>query len=221
MLRRIDDPKQGARIREYIQEQLEVRGERAPIRLARYKPRPDWVGRTVLEVARAEELDPVDLVIDIQRGGGASAVSFGMNEEDIRYAMGLEWVATASDGSSAIPAWDRRHPRSYGTFPRKIAHYALAEKVLSLEQAVRSSSGLPADILGLTDRGYLKVGQAADIAVFDRETLADRATFDDPYQYSVGMKYVLVGGHPAVWHGVPTGALAGRALRHESTADEK
>ena len=92
---------------------------------------------------------------------------------------------------------------------------ALREHVLSLEQAVRSSSGLPADILGMTDRGYLRAGQAADIVVFDPEEFIDAATFDDPHQYARGARYVLVNGTPAVYNGTPTGALAGRALKHD------
>src|SRR5690606_15520740 len=108
---------------------------------------------------------------------------------------------------------DRPHPRSYGTFPRKIGHYAIREGVLPLEQAIRSSSGLPAEILGMKDRGYLKEGLAADIVIFDPRTFIDTATFEQPHHYATGIRYVFVNGVPAVHEGVPTGALAGKALR--------
>ena len=129
--------------------------------------------------------------------------------------MQLPWVATASDGSAKVPDADRPHPRSFGTFSRKIGRYALQEKVIGVSQAIRSSSGLPADILKLSDRGYLKPAQIADVVVFDPQQFLDTATFDDPYQYSAGMRYVFVSGKPAVYAGTPTGALAGKALRHK------
>jgi N-acyl-D-amino-acid deacylase len=141
-----------------------------------------------------------------------------MSEEDVRYAMRLPWVATASDGSTMIPSADKPHPRSFGTFTRKLGVYARDEAVVSLAHAVRSASGLPADILALPDRGYLRPGWMADVVVFDPQTVRDRATFDDPFQYSEGIRWVFVNGTPAVHNGAPTGALAGRALRHGPTA---
>lgn len=213
LLARIDDKQTGPAIRQAIRKSVEQRGTKAPIRIARYRPRPDWVGKTLLEVAAAEQRDPVDVVVEIQRHGGASGVSFGMQEEDVRFAMQLPWVATASDGAARLPSDERPHPRSFGTFPRKIGYYAIELKVLPLSQAIRSSSGLPADILGLTDRGYLKPGLAADVTVFDPEQFRDRATFDQPFRYSQGVRWVFVNGTPAISEGTPTGALAGKALR--------
>ena len=217
---RLDDPEQEAKIRAAIAESLKTRTEKAPIRIASYRPRPDWVGKTVRGIAREEGRDPVEIALEISRNGGAGAVSFGMNEDDVRFAMRLPWVATASDGSAKVPSGTRPHPRSYGTFPRKIGHYAFAEKVIPLAQAIRSATGLPADILGMTDRGYLKEGAVADIVVFDPDQIRDRATFDDPHQYSAGVRFVFVAGRTAVYRGTPTGALAGRALKHVSTKDE-
>ena len=124
-------------------------------------------------------------------------------------------MATASDGRAYLPGADRPHPRSYGTFARKLGHYAIREKVLGLPAAVRSMTGLPAEILGLKDRGVLRVGTVADIAVFDPKAIRDAATFEDPHQYSEGFRYVFVNGRPAVFRGKPTGALAGRAVVHE------
>ena len=213
---RLEDPQQEAEVRAHIAASLEERTEKAPIRIAAYRPRPDWAGKTLRGIAKEEGRDPVDIAIEISRNGGAGAVSFGMNEEDVRFGMTLPWVATASDGSAKVPSSTRPHPRSYGTFPRKIGFYAIAEQALPLAQAIRSCSGLPADILGMTDRGYLREGAFADIAVFDPKQVRDTATYDDPHQYSTGVRYVFVAGEPAVYRGTPTGALAGRALRHVS-----
>jgi N-acyl-D-amino-acid deacylase len=127
--------------------------------------------------------------------------------------MKQPWVATASDGSSQVPGETVPHPRSYGTFPRKIGRYAIEDNVVSLEQAVRSASGLPADILGLADRGYLKPGQFADVVVFDPKAFRDAATFEKPHQYAAGIKFLFVNGKAAIDGGEFKEVLAGRALR--------
>jgi N-acyl-D-amino-acid deacylase len=128
--------------------------------------------------------------------------------------MKQPWVATASDGGVQTPGPTVPHPRSYGTFPRKIGYYAIEEKIVPVEAAIRSSSGLPADILKLTDRGYLKAGYFADVVVFDPKTYRDTATFDKPHQYATGVKWVLVNGHAAIKDGEYRDALGGRVLRH-------
>ena len=179
------------------------------------------MGKSLEEIAELEKREAVEIVLEICRNGGAGAVSFGMNEEDVRFAMQLPWVATASDGRAYLPNADRPHPRSYGTFSRKIGYYSIQEQVLPVAQAIRSSSGLPADILGWSDRGYLKSGLVADIAVFHPAEFRDAAEFRDPHRYSVGVKYVLVNGELAVYQGLPTGALAGRALRRTSPLQAK
>lgn len=209
---RLDDSTQSDKLRKDITKKL-THPER--IVLANYKPRPAWVGKSLADLAKSENRPALEIVVEIERAGGASIVHFNMSEEDVRYAMQLPWVATASDGSTKLPGLDQPHPRSFGTFSRKIGRYALAESVVTLVHAVRSASGLPADILGLTDRGYLKPGLVADIAVFDPQTFRDQATFDEPFQYSTGMRYVFVAGVSAVHEGTPTGALAGKALRHK------
>ena len=116
----------------------------------------------------------------IERNGGAGVVSFSMDPEDIRFVMSLPWVATASDGRAYLPGADKPHPRSYGTFPRKISLFAQQEEIISVGHAIRSATGLPAEILGLKDRGTLKPNMIADIVVYDPTTLQDKATFEDP-----------------------------------------
>jgi N-acyl-D-aspartate/D-glutamate deacylase len=213
LLARFADPEVGPRLREEIAESIRKKDDGRAIRFARYAERPDWVGRSLAEVAEAEGSTPVEITETVTEHGGAAIVHFGMNEDDVRDVMKWPWVATASDGRAALPGADKPHPRFYGTFPRKIGFYALREHVIPLEQAVRSASGLPADILKLTDRGYLRTGLAADVVVLDPDDYIDTATFDAPHQYASGVEYVLVNGTPAVFEGRATGALAGQSLR--------
>jgi N-acyl-D-amino-acid deacylase len=208
------DGDESSRLREAVSANLERADGGARIRIARYAKRQDWVGKSIAEIAKSENVAPLEIVESITRNGGAAIVNFGMHEEDVRYIMSIPWVATASDGRAYLPGADRPHPRNYGTFPRKVGYYAQKEKVISLEHALRSSNGLPADILGLTDRGYLREGQAADVVVFDPAEILDAATFEAPHQYGRGIRHVFVNGEPAVFNGTPTGALAGKALRH-------
>jgi N-acyl-D-aspartate/D-glutamate deacylase len=213
---RLQDPEQGPRVRAAIEERLaECDGGRA-LRIAQFNPKPAWQGKDLAAVAEAEKRTPLEVVLEIEKHGGAAVVHFGMSEEDVRLILKQPWVATASDGGSMVPSADTvPHPRSYGCFPRKVGRFAVEEKLLPLEQAVRSASGLPADILRLTDRGYLKVGYFADVVVFDPETFRDKATFDKPHQYAAGVRWLFVNGQLAVADGKPTGVLAGKVLRHK------
>src|SRR4051812_18635926 len=212
-IRAADDPVKGAKLRREIEEGLESRDGGASIRIARYAERPSRVGRDLMTIAREEGTTPLDVVIDVQRHGGAQAISFGMSEDDVRAVMRHDFVATASDGSSHLPdSGDQPHPRAYGTFPRKI-RYALDDKILTLEQAVRSCSGLPAEILHLPDRGVVREGAYADLVVFDPATFRDTATFDHPTRYAPGVAYLFVNGVAAIDDGKPQKALPGRALR--------
>ncbi len=209
----VADPQKGPKLREAITRGLAIRDGGASIRIARYGTKPSRVGKDLAAIAREEGISATDVVIDIQSHGGAQAISFGMTEDDVRFAMTKPYVATASDGSAHTPGGgDRPHPRAYGTFPRKF-RYALDDKLMSLEAAVRSCSGLPAQILGLPDRGMLRVGAVADLVVFDPETFRDTATFDNPTQHATGARYVLVNGKAAIAEGKLTNTLAGRALR--------
>jgi len=216
IVRRLADPTERAKIRSHIEREIP---DKVRIQIAGYAPRKDWVGKSLDEIAASEKRKPADIALEMETHGGARVVVFNVNEDDVRLAMRLPWVATASDGSAKVPDSDRPHPRSFGTFTRKIGLYSLREHAIKPEQAIRSASSLPADILGLKDRGYLKVGQAADLVVFDPRKLIDKATYEEPYRYSEGVKYVYVNGKPAIADGKPTGALVGKALRH--TAEKK
>jgi N-acyl-D-aspartate/D-glutamate deacylase len=132
--------------------------------------------------------------------------------------MPVAWIATASDGGAKVPSASMPHPRSFGTFPRKIGRYAIGDSVMSMAGAIRSCSGLPAEILGITDRGTISIGLYADLVVFDPAAFIDRATYNEPYLPPVGLKHVLVEGKLAVYESQATGVLAGRALRKHRPA---
>ncbi len=211
---RLDDPEIGPKMRADIARQLGGWEGAKRLQIANYAPRPQWNGQTIAAIAEAEKKEPLDIVLEIERNGSAQIVHFGMNEEDVRLYMRQAWVATASDGGVQQPGPTVPHPRSYGTYPRKIGYYALQEKLVPVEMAIRSATGLPADILQLQDRGYLKPGYVADLVVFDPATFRDTATYDKPHQYPTGLKWVLINGQVAVRDGqYLENGLAGRVLR--------
>jgi N-acyl-D-aspartate/D-glutamate deacylase len=217
LVKRLDDPDIGPRMKKAITDLIDGRNGGKTLRIAGFAPQPKWQGKDLAAIADLEKKSLLDIVVEIQRKGGASVVSFGMQEEEVRLFMKEDWVATASDGSSMLPAATVPHPRNYGCFPRKIGRYAIENKIISLEQAIRSASGLPADILQLPGRGYLKPGYVADIVVFDPKTFRDRATFDQPHQVATGVVYLFVNGRLAIDNSRFTGTLAGKVLRHKSS----
>ncbi|WP_020469943.1 N-acyl-D-amino-acid deacylase family protein [Zavarzinella formosa] len=211
---RLGDPEKGEQIRKAVDAAMKSRDGGKTIQIARYGPNPKWQGKNLKEIAEAEKKSSTDIVIEIEKNGGAGVVNFGMSEEDVRVYMKQPFVATASDGSVHLPGATVPHPRSYGTFPRKIGRYCLADGLLPLEQAIRSSSGLPADILHLPERGYLKPGYFADVVVFDPKTFKDTATYDKPHQYAEGVKYLFVNGKMVIDGGEVKEVFGGKALRH-------
>jgi N-acyl-D-aspartate/D-glutamate deacylase len=211
---RLRDPDVGPLIRKAIETGIKVRNNGASVRIAQYSTQKAWQGKDLATIAKAEKRPAVEIVLEIERHGGAAVVNFGMSEEDVRLIMKQPFVATASDGSSKVPDNSTvPHPRSYGTFPRKIGRYALEEKVITLEHALRSATGLPADILKLSHRGYLRAGWYADVVVFDPSGFRDKATYEKPHQYAEGVRYLFVNGKPVIDGGKATGVLAGRVLR--------
>jgi N-acyl-D-amino-acid deacylase len=214
---RLSDPEQGPRIRKALESAIDGRDGGKRLRVASYARNPAWNGKDLAAIAGQEKKTPLEIVLEIEKNGGASVVNFGMSEEDVRLIMKQPFVATASDGGGQTPGTTVPHPRSYGTFPRKIGRYAIEEKLITLEHAIRASSGLPADVLRLKDRGYLKPGQFADVVVFDPATFRDQATYDRPHQYATGVRYLFVNGTLTISEGRYTGARAGRVLRHRGT----
>ena len=213
---KLDDPAQAPRMRELVAEALAARG---PIMIARCPEHPSWIGKLISDVAKEENRSEIDVALDILRSSDDQGVSFSMNEDDVRYVMTLPWVATASDGGVKIEDGTNPHPRSFGTFPRRIGRYAIEEGVVPVEQAVRSATGLPAEILGLTNRGLLKPGTYADVVVFDPTTFRDHATFQSPFKLSTGVRFVLVNGKLAIDDGQLANVTAGQATPQASKRD--
>jgi N-acyl-D-amino-acid deacylase len=209
--KRLKDEATAKRLRPIIAKGIDARG---PIQLATIKSKPEWVGKMIADIAKSENREPVDVALEILTNDPeAAGVNFGMDETDVRYVMTLPWVATASDGSSKVDNGTRPHPRSFGTFSRKIGRYSIQDKVVPLPAAIRSATGLPADILGMTDRGYLRKDYVADIAVIDPKTFEDRATYEEPFKPSVGVRWLFLAGKAAIADGEPQEALAGKPLR--------
>lgn len=176
-------------------------------------------GKTLAEVAKLRGTDPESTILDLMREDRTriGVVFFLMSEENVKKEIALPWVSFGSDASSQSPELpfikSSTHPRAYGNFSRVLGHYVRDEKVLSLPEAIRRLAALPAQNLGLADRGLLKPGQFADVVVFDPATVAERSTYAEPHQFAVGVRHVLVNGVPVLRDGTHTGALPGRALK--------
>lgn len=176
-------------------------------------------GRTLADVARERGVSPEDAMIDlvIADGSRVQVVYFLMSEENVERQTTLPWMSFGSDAAALAPEGvflkSSTHPRAYGNFAKVLGHYVRDRKALSLPEAIRRMTSFPAHNLGLKDRGLLKAGYYADVVVFDPATIADKATYNDPRQYAVGVSHVLVNGALALADGEPTGKLTGRVVR--------
>ncbi|HTQ58035.1 MAG TPA: D-aminoacylase [Bryobacteraceae bacterium] len=177
-------------------------------------------GKTVAEIAKIWNKDPFDTIFDLLIADQAftDVAIFIMSEPDVLLALQQPWVSICNDSQGTAPdgllGKEHPHPRAYGAFPRILRKYVREEHKLTLADAIRKFSALPAQRMRLTDRGVLKQGMWADIVVFDPETIRDRATYANPNQLSEGMRYVLVNGVPVIEEGKMTNALPGKVLRH-------
>jgi len=167
---------------------------------------PEFEGKNLQEILISKGQTPTvnnaaDLIIDIEKNGGASAVFFQMDEKDVENLMRLPYTMHASDGEIEVFGRGAPHPRNYGTFPRVFARYVREKKILPLEEAVRKMTSLPAQTLRLRERGLVKEGMYADITIFDENAFEDKATFAEPHQFSQGLKYVIVNGELVVENG--------------------
>jgi N-acyl-D-amino-acid deacylase len=175
-------------------------------------------GKTLAEAAKLRGEDPVDTIMNLmlEDRSRVGTVYFMMSEDNIRKQIALPWISFGSDAASMAPELpftkSSAHPRAYGNFARLLGKYVRDERVIALAEAVRKLSGQPATNLELDRRGFLKEGLFADVVVFDAATIADRATFENPHQYAVGMKHVFVNGTQVLRDGEHTGAKPGRAL---------
>jgi N-acyl-D-amino-acid deacylase len=177
-----------------------------------------YVGKTVTEIAAAMGVSPIEAIFDLVRVNGydTGAAYFMISEENVRRQVQLPWVSFGSDAASPVAEGKTlgspAHPRTYGNFARLLGHYVRDEGLVPLEEAIRRLSNLPATTLGLADRGRLAEGAFADVVVFDPATISDRATYDNPHQYAVGMRDVIVNGTVTLRNGEFAGSFGGRAL---------
>jgi N-acyl-D-amino-acid deacylase len=229
LLARLKDPQARARIKKDLlspddkgwdNEWQEIPGPEAVLIGAVQNPELKGIqGKTLAEVAALWKLDPIDTIFEILIKDHAFTyvAVFGMSEPDVALAVAQPWVSFNNDSQGTAPAGllgqEHPHPRAYGTFPRVFRKYVREDTLLSLEEAVRKMTALPAQKMRLADRGVLKAGMWADIVVFDPDQIADKATFAQPNQLSVGMDYVLVNGVPVIAAGKATGAKPGKILR--------
>ena len=229
LLERLKDPQARARIRAdmlasddkgWDNEWQEIPGPEAVLIGAVQNPELASIqGKTLADVAQLWKMDPIDTVCEILIKDHAFTyvAVFGMSEPDVALAVQQPWVSFNNDSQGTAPTGllgqEHPHPRAYGTFPRVIRKYVREDKLLSLEEAIRKMSSLPAQKMRLADRGVVKAGMWADLVVFDAATVTDKATFAQPNQLSVGMDYVLVNGIPVIAAGQATGARPGKVLR--------
>jgi N-acyl-D-amino-acid deacylase len=177
------------------------------------------IGKTIAEIARMRGVAPEQVVIDLTLAdqGRAGAIYFLMNEDNVRRQTQIPWVSFGSDAEASAPEGvflkSSTHPRAYGNFARLLGRYVRDEKTVSLQEAIRRLTALPASNLGLNDRGKLQPEMAADVVLFDPERIADHATFEKPMQYATGVRNVFVNGVEVLKGGVPTGATPGRFVK--------
>ncbi len=230
LIQRLKDPATRARIRhdmldphgDWDNEWQEIPGpEAVEIAVVQNPALVPLQGKTLKDVAALWHEDPIDALCDILIKDNAftSVAVFGMSEPDVELALKQPWVSIDNDSQGTSPEGllgeEHPHPRAYGTFPRILRKYVREEHVLTLPDAIRKFTALPAQRMRFTDRGVLKQGMAADVVIFDPETIRDLATYEKPNQLSQGMEWVLVNGAPVIDGGKMTGALPGKVLRGE------
>jgi len=236
LIERLKDPAMRARIRNQMEtpggdwnnEWQEVPGPEAILLCAVQNPKlVPLQGKTIAEIAKLWNKDPIDTVFDIliEDEAFTEVAMFAMAEPDVTLALQQPWVSICNDSQGTSPdgllGKEHPHPRAYGTFPRILKKYVREEKKLTLEDAIRKFSALPAERMRIADRGVLKAGMWADLVVFDPDNIRDLATFEQPNQLSEGMKFVLVNGVPVIEEGKMTGKLPGRVVLGQGARAEK
>ncbi len=180
--------------------------------------RKEYQGKTIAEIAKIFKKDEIETIFDllIAEKGGGGGIYFLMSEENVAKKMKLPWVSFCTDEdaykTSGLMSKRNPHPRAYGTFPRILGKYVREEQVLTLPEAIRKMTSLPAEKLGLKDRGIIRAGMAADLVIFDANVIIDKAEYTNPHQYPVGISHVIVNGQPVVSNGEHTGNKPGKAL---------
>jgi N-acyl-D-amino-acid deacylase len=228
LLERLKDPATRARVRAQMEQEptgwenewAAIEGpEKILITDVKHAALQGLLGKSIAEIAHSRGREPIETLLDIliEDEAATGVAVFGMSEPDVALALKQPWVSVCNDSQGTSPEGllgeEHPHPRAYGTFPRILRKYVREEHLLTLEDAIRKFTALPAARMHFDDRGVLKTSLMADIVVFDPVTITDRASYESPNQLSVGMRYVLVNGIAVVDEGVETSALPGRVLR--------
>jgi N-acyl-D-amino-acid deacylase len=196
-----------------VKENIRRRGGAAAILIASFGPDRTVEGKTLAQIAAVRGAREETVAIDLMMAANTAIVSFNMSESDIRHIMTRPYTMASSDGDLVLPGTSHPHPRNNGAFARRLALYVRDRGVIGVEFAIRSMTSLPATVFGIKDRGVIREGAIADIAVFDLDKLRDRATYQDPHQMADGMDWVLVNGVPVIAEREFTDALPGKVLR--------
>ncbi|HET9982400.1 MAG TPA: D-aminoacylase [Longimicrobiales bacterium] len=213
LVRRLSTPAELAKIHAAMVENLDRRGGADHLQFRRFVKDPSIEGKTLAAVAKERGVDPLELAVELIKQGGAAMVSFNMNPRDVARFMRQPWTMTSTDGDLVPMGEGVPHPRSYGTYPRKLRKYVVEDDVVDLAFAVRSMTSLPATVFGVADRGQLRPGAFADVVVFDLARVRDKADYQNPHQLAEGMVDVLVNGRFAMDGGRYTDELGGRVLQ--------
>ncbi|MFQ5627572.1 MAG: amidohydrolase family protein, partial [bacterium] len=217
---RLQAQENGERIRKYVLDKVSALGSWDSVLISSLSgdENQKYVGRRLGELALEVGREPYNLLLEIvlSQNGGGGMVGFGMSEENTKRILAHPYAVVASDGSArtvdGILGGGSPHPRNYGTFPRVLGHYVREQKTLSLQEAIRKMTALPASIVGISHRGTLAEGFRADVTVFDPDTVIDRATFAEPKQYPQSIEHVIVNGKMVVQDGEHTGAKPGMVI---------
>jgi N-acyl-D-amino-acid deacylase len=218
--KRIADPAQHERIVREMKDSLKQSGFKdfSFARVASYRPKPEYNGKSIAEVTRlargkADVGSQIEQILEMYAAGGAAMVYHSMSEEDVRRIMREPFTMVASDSGVRRLGEGVPHPRGYGNNARVLGTYVRELKLLTLEDAVRKMTSLPAQTFGFRDRGLVREGMAADLVIFDEASVADPSTFESPHQYAAGVSHVVVNGAVVLDAGRSTGARPGAALR--------
>jgi N-acyl-D-amino-acid deacylase len=220
-MERLKDPSLDAKLRSYVAEQEKKLGSWDKVLLSAVASEKNRYlqGKNILEGAQESQKDPYDFMRDllVEEKGMVEMIIFMMNEDNLKRILAHPLVGVGCDGAAVAPygilSQGKPHPRNYGTFPRVLGRYGREDKILSLEEMIKKMTSTPAGRFGFEGRGRIKSGYYADLVIFDPDKIEDKATWENPHQYPVGLEYVIVNGQVVVEHGEHTGKLPGRVLK--------
>lgn len=213
LIARFDDPEIAPKVIEGMWENLARRGGADRLQIRSFAKDPSIEGKLLSDLAEERGLDPIEYSIELLRQGGAAVVSYNMHDDDVTRLMRQDWTMTGSDGDLVPMGEGVPHPRTYGTYPHKLKYYVKERGIISLSQAIRSMTTLPAQVFRIKDRGEIRVGAIADINIFNLDEINDPSVYTNPHQISEGVEYLFVNGKLSIDKGEFTDVRAGKVLQ--------